>query len=501
MHWNALECTGMHWNALNCTELQGSVISSFNVSYPGVDGLQIVALQEEIAGGSLGNTPADLLSITTKNVPAEAPVILESNSTTSTTIDLKWSNVTQLNSAPELLGYVIVYKEMNKKFQGDIMKSVSPTPPEAVLKELKKFTNYTIRVYAFTKNGNGVPSEAAHVRTQEDGNPCELDDYKDLNQSGRSVNYTGGTHKCDYEDLQGTWDSWYKVSGAAGNALASKNPLHHTCGTKLRLYLRDDHPAFSDGEVTQTVCVASNTQNNSCNNQRNIQVVNCGAFYLYKLVELRSGCGATRLYTWRYCTNGETDDKCVSVICAAGKLCSLTDNGHQHQCVDDNGPCSTNPCKNGGTCNTNSGSFTCSCRSGYTGDNCSTSSLQNACLYKPCTNGDICNTNATGGYTCSPPPDACLYKRCHNGGTCNSNFTSGGFTCTCPVGYNGDTCALGDPCPKWFPCQNGATCSPIWNWPHFKCSCPSRYIGYKCETKLGNTCTSQPARLVAVTAT
>ena len=46
---------------------QGSVISSFNVSYPGVDGLQIVALQEEIAGGSLGNTPADLLSITTKN--------------------------------------------------------------------------------------------------------------------------------------------------------------------------------------------------------------------------------------------------------------------------------------------------------------------------------------------------------------------------------------------------------------------------------------------------
>ena len=49
------------------------------------------------------------------------------------------------------------------------MKSVSPTPPEAVLEDLKKFTNYTIRVYAFTRNGNGVPSEAAHVRTQEDG--------------------------------------------------------------------------------------------------------------------------------------------------------------------------------------------------------------------------------------------------------------------------------------------------------------------------------------------
>ena len=101
-------------------------------------------------------------------VPNQAPVIMGSNSTTSTTIELKWSEVTQLNSAP-LLGYVIVYKEVNKKFKVDIMKSVSPTPLEAVLEDLKKFTNYTIRVYAFTKNGNGVPSEAAHVGTQEDG--------------------------------------------------------------------------------------------------------------------------------------------------------------------------------------------------------------------------------------------------------------------------------------------------------------------------------------------
>lgn len=49
------------------------------------------------------------------------------------------------------------------------MKSVPPTPTEAVLEDLKVFTNYTIRVYAFTENGNGVPSEAVSLRTQEDG--------------------------------------------------------------------------------------------------------------------------------------------------------------------------------------------------------------------------------------------------------------------------------------------------------------------------------------------
>ena len=102
------------------------------------------------------------------SVPNEAPVIVKAESTTATTIDLKWSQVTELNSVP-LLGYAIIYKEIDRKFHVDNMKSVSSTPTDAVLEDLKIFTNYTIRVYAFTGNGNGVPSEAVSVRTQEHG--------------------------------------------------------------------------------------------------------------------------------------------------------------------------------------------------------------------------------------------------------------------------------------------------------------------------------------------
>lgn len=101
-------------------------------------------------------------------VPNEAPVILELNSPTSTTIHLKWSEVTQLNSVP-LLGYVIIFKENITRFQPDIQKSVLPLPQETVLEDLKKFTHYTIRVYAFTRNGNGIPSKALTLRTEEDG--------------------------------------------------------------------------------------------------------------------------------------------------------------------------------------------------------------------------------------------------------------------------------------------------------------------------------------------
>ena len=101
-------------------------------------------------------------------VPGEPPVILEAISNTSTSIELRWTEVTELYSMP-LLGYVIVYKKRNGKFRVESMKSVLPMPLEAVVEDLEKFTHYIIRIYAFTSNGNGIPSQAVAVQTQEDG--------------------------------------------------------------------------------------------------------------------------------------------------------------------------------------------------------------------------------------------------------------------------------------------------------------------------------------------
>ena len=101
-------------------------------------------------------------------VPGEPPVILEAISNTSTSIELRWTEVTELYSMP-LLGYVIVYKKRNGNFRVESMKSVLPMPLEAVVEDLEKFTDYIIRIYAFTSNGNGIPSQAVAVQTQEDG--------------------------------------------------------------------------------------------------------------------------------------------------------------------------------------------------------------------------------------------------------------------------------------------------------------------------------------------
>lgn len=133
------------------------------------------------------------------------------------------------------------------------------------------------------------------------GNPCESSNYKDLNEGDRSVNYHDATDKCDHEDLANEFHFWYKVSGNAGNALAAVDvPQTDRCGTKVRLYLKQNHPTPSEGQVTRQVCSA--TKNNDCNQRVDIDVINCGAFYMYKLHDLRPNCSPN---AWRYCTNGE----------------------------------------------------------------------------------------------------------------------------------------------------------------------------------------------------
>ncbi|CAH3191318.1 unnamed protein product, partial [Porites evermanni] len=146
---------------------EGSIIASINVSFLAIDALQLISLQEELAGGTLGITPAELLNLSSSYVPGEPPVILEAISNTSTSIELRWTEVTELYSMP-LLGYVIVYKKRKENFRVESMKSVLPMPLEAAVEDLEKFTDYIIRIYAFTSNGNGIPSQAVVVQTQED---------------------------------------------------------------------------------------------------------------------------------------------------------------------------------------------------------------------------------------------------------------------------------------------------------------------------------------------
>ena len=87
---------------------------------------------------------------------------------------------------------------------------------------------------------------------------------------------------------------------------------------------------------------------------------------------------------------------------------------------------------------------------------------------------------------------------CQHGGTCRETSSSS-YTCQCPGGYEGPTCAsVVDNC-RGDPCQNGGAC--ISYNQGYKCSCPYGFREDQCQTQFdicnvanpcqnpGSTCT------------
>ena len=64
--------------------------------------------------------------------------------------------------------YLILYIDILLT-AGEFLDSVAPVPPWDV-KELKPFTNYSIYVMGFNRQGAGLQSQTIVVQTKEDGN-------------------------------------------------------------------------------------------------------------------------------------------------------------------------------------------------------------------------------------------------------------------------------------------------------------------------------------------
>lgn len=90
---------------------------------------------------------------TRESVPSVGPVIVVANSTSSTTIVVKWSEIPAEHRNGILEGFKIRFGAKNVPFQTKTIEGNSTFI--ATLSELKKFTTYTIQCLAYTRIGEG----------------------------------------------------------------------------------------------------------------------------------------------------------------------------------------------------------------------------------------------------------------------------------------------------------------------------------------------------------
>ena len=100
--------------------------------------------------------------------------------------------------------------------------------------------------------------------------------------------------------------------------------------------------------------------------------------------------------------------------------------------------CDSNPCQNGGTCGDGIASFSCSCPTGYEGDQCQMGKIKDVTYLPKIYNyfhSSACNFNML---LFNSEINECDSNQCQNGGTCEDGIAS--FTCQCLQGYMGVTC-------------------------------------------------------------
>jgi uromodulin len=116
--------------------------------------------------------------------------------------------------------------------------------------------------------------------------PRECSNYTLLDNKDRNIKYRGGSLLCD----KGISTGWYRFGGHAGTQLSTtcvprnRNGNKLICRAHVVSWLNGTHPSVSDGKVTRTVCFS---WSKCCSWKKDIEVLNCGFFYIYKLVSIR----------------------------------------------------------------------------------------------------------------------------------------------------------------------------------------------------------------------
>ncbi|XP_009644466.1 protein sidekick-2, partial [Egretta garzetta] len=96
---------------------------------------------------------------TRESVPSSGPSNVSALATSSSSMLVRWSDIPEADCNGFILGYKVMYKEKGSATRAQFWLAEGNASRSAQLSGLGKYTLYEIRVLAFTRIGDGVPSQ------------------------------------------------------------------------------------------------------------------------------------------------------------------------------------------------------------------------------------------------------------------------------------------------------------------------------------------------------
>ncbi|NWW06597.1 SDK2 protein, partial [Oreocharis arfaki] len=112
------------------------------------------------AFNAIGSGPwsPSVLGRTRESVPSSGPSNISAAATSSSSLMVRWSDIPEADCNGLILGYKVLYKEKGSEACAQFWLAEGNASRSAQLTGLAKYTLYEIRVLAFTRMGDGVPS-------------------------------------------------------------------------------------------------------------------------------------------------------------------------------------------------------------------------------------------------------------------------------------------------------------------------------------------------------
>ena len=115
----------------------------------------------------------------------------------------------------------------------------------------------------------------------------ECQTYQTLTSSKRKATWATTSVECDSSK-----SGWYRFTEGAGRKMPTACVPINRCNTRATGWLNGNHPTVAEGQVTRQVCF--HWSSDCCLWSTNIQVRNCGEYFVY-LLSGTPGCSL------RYC--------------------------------------------------------------------------------------------------------------------------------------------------------------------------------------------------------